>query len=93
MAWHSGHIGFHALNTDQLRQLLKRARLPESLICWPLFAPFNPAALWMALLDALEVLAPRLHRLLRELLLDAAVVIVNPSYHGSCRDRFVVGVL
>ena len=47
----------------------------------------------MALLDALEVLAPRLHRLLRELLLDAAVVIVNPSYHGSCRDRFVVGVL
>ena len=47
----------------------------------------------MTLLDAFEVLAPRLHRLLREMLLDAGVVIVDPSYHGGCRDRFAVRVL
>ena len=61
MAWQSSHVGFDALNTDQLWQLLQRASLPKSLICWPLFAPFDPAALWIALLDAFEVLAPRLH--------------------------------
>ena len=92
MAWQSGHVGFDALDTDQLWQLLQRASLPKSLICWPLFAPFDPATLWIALLDAFEVLAPRLHRLLREMLLDAGVV-VDPSYHGSGRDRFAVAVL
>ena len=93
MAWQSGHIGFDALNTDQLWQLLQRASLPKSLICWPLFAPFDPAALWIALLDAFEVLAPRLHQLLRKRLFDAGIVIVDPSNHGSGRDRFAVGVL